>query len=141
MAHTMRDVMTANPRTLSTGATAEEAARIMRDEDVGVVVVVGDGDEVRGVVTDRDIAVRVVAEGKAPTETTLADVASQEEIATLSPDDGVDDAIRLMREKKVRRVPIVEGGRAVGIVSLGDLAVDQQPDSALADISAADPNE
>ncbi len=140
MADTLRDVMTADPRTLPVSSSVEDAARIMRDEDVGVVVV-EDGGDVRGVVTDRDIAIRVVAEGRSPGDTSLADVASQDDIATLSPDDPVDAAVKLMREKSVRRIPVVEGGRAVGVVSIGDLAVEREPDSALADISASEPNE
>ena len=140
MADTLRDVMTTDPRTLPVSSSVEDAARIMRDEDVGVVVL-EDGGEVRGVITDRDIAIRVVAEGRSPGDTSLADVASQDDIATLSPDDPVDAAVQLMREKSVRRIPVVEGGRPVGVVSIGDLAVEREPDSVLGDISSAPPNE
>ncbi len=140
MAATLRDVMTTDPRTLPVSSSVEDAARIMRDEDVGFVVL-EDGGEVRGVLTDRDIAIRVVAEGRSAGDTSLAEVASQDDIATLSPDDPVDAAVQLMREKSIRRVPIVEGGRPVGVVSIGDLAVEREPDSALADISASEPNE
>jgi CBS domain-containing protein len=92
------------------------------------------------IVTDRDIAVRVVAEDRPPTETLLRDVASKE-LATVSPDDSIADAVRIMREQALRRIPVVDGGRPVGIVSIGDLAVERDTDSALADISASEPNE
>jgi CBS domain-containing protein len=90
--------------------------------------------------TDRDIAIRVVAEGLDPKTTKVGDVASLG-LTSLTPDDSVDQAVRLMRERAVRRLPIVEGGKPVGIVSLGDLAMERDPDSALADISAAPANE
>lgn len=138
MARTIRDVMTADPHTLDSGSTVQEAAAVMRDADVGNVLVSENG-EVCGIVTDRDITVRVTAEGRAPGDATLAEICSHD-LVSLSPDDSVDDAVRLMRERAVRRLPVVEGGQAVGIVALGDLAVEQQPGSALADISASDPN-
>ena len=138
MAQTVQDVMTRNPRTLDAGASIQEAARIMRDEDIGDVIVT-DGDQVCGIETDRDIVVRAVADGKDPSQTKLRDVASMQP-TTISPQDSVDDAIRIMREKAVRRLPVCENGRAVGIVSLGDLAMERDEQSVLADVSAAPPN-
>ena len=111
----------------------------MRDEEVRGVLVIQDG-KLCGLLTDRDIVVRAVAEGRDPSKTQVGEVASTD-VATLAPDQDVGEAIRLMREKHVRRLPVVEGGRPVGIVSLGDLAVERDPDSVLADISAAPPNE
>lgn len=138
MAQTIRDVMTPNPFTVEAGDPVVLAARTMRESDVGFVVVVDDGD-VRGVVTDRDIAVRAVADGKDPNQVKVADICSGE-VVTLEPDASVEDAARLMREKAVRRVPVVEGSTPVGVVALGDLAVEEDPESALADVSAAPPN-
>jgi CBS domain-containing protein len=138
MPGTVREVMTEKPLALQRGTTLSEAARAMRDHDVGDVVLLED-DQVTGIVTDRDMIVRAVAEGLQPDETVLAQIASTE-LVTISPETPVEEAVRLMREKAVRRLPVVEEGRPIGIVSLGDLAVERDPDSALADISASDPN-
>lgn len=135
----IRDVMTKDPQILPASASLVDAAKVMRDEDIGPVIVV-ENDRVVGIVTDRDIVVRAVAEDRSPSATTVGDVASRD-LTTVSPGDAVEDAVRLMREGAVRRLPVVEGGKPVGIVALGDLAVQRDPDSALADISAAEPNE
>ncbi len=112
----------------------------MRGAGTGDVVMTLEG-QARGMVTDRDIVIRGVAEGLDPNEATLADVAS-EQLACITPGQSVADAARLMRELNVRRLPVVdEEDRLIGIVSLGDLAVEADPDSTLADISAASPNE
>lgn len=139
MAKSIKEVMRSDPITVDAEAPVTEAARAMRDADIGDVIVLDDSDQVCGILTDRDIAVRLVAEGRDPTQTKLGEVCSDEVIA-LKPDDSVSDAVRLMSEKAIRRLPVLEGGKAVGIVSLGDLAEAQDPDSALADISAAPPN-
>ena len=138
MADTIQDVMTPNPRTVETESPLRQAAEIMRDQDVGSVVVT-EGEDVCGIVTDRDIAVRAVAAGRDPNETQVAEVCNRD-VVSLSPDQSVDDAIRLMRDESIRRLPVLEGGKAVGIVSLGDLAIARDPDSALGDISAAPPD-
>jgi len=138
MTQSVRDVMTANPIALPATSSVVDAARTMRDANIGNVIVVDNG-QICGIVTDRDITVRGVAEGKDVSSLKLRDICSQE-ITTLSPTDSVDDAVRLMREKAVRRLPVVEGGKPVGIVSLGDLAVERDPHSALGNISAAPPN-
>jgi CBS domain-containing protein len=119
-------------------ASILEAARKMRDFDVGVIVV-KDGAKACGLVTDRDIMVRAVAEGVDPATTPLSAVCSRD-LASLSPDDEIDGAIRLMRERAVRRAPVIVDERLVGIVSLGDLAIERDPDSVLGSISAARPN-
>ena len=139
MARTIREVMTSDPITVSAGSTVVEAAQRMRDADVGPVIVMDDNG-VAGIVTDRDITVRAVAEGRNPSDVRVEEICSRD-VTTLAPDGSVEDAVRLMREKAVRRLPVVEGGQPVGIVSIGDLAVEQQPDSALADISQAPPNQ
>ena len=135
---TIREHMTPDPVVLPSSATLADAARSMRDEDIGDVLVEEDG-ELRGVATDRDIVVRAIAEGADPTRATLAEVCSNG-LVTVSPDDSVIDAERLMRQHAVRRVPVVEGGRAIGMISIGDLAIDLDSESALADISAAPAN-
>jgi CBS domain-containing protein len=139
MAQSIREVMTKDPATLPRTASLVEAARLMRQNDMGDVIVM-DGDQIWGIVTDRDIVVRALAEGRDPSSTTLDEICSRH-LTMLSPDHTVDDAVRLMREHAIRRLPVVEGGMPVGIVSIGDLALDRDPNSALADISAAPPNE
>ena len=138
MAQSIREIMTADPRTVESGATVAEAAREMRDGDVGSVVVVENGT-VAGIVTDRDIAVRVVAQGLDPDATRVSEVATMRPV-TLTIDQSVDDAIRLVREQDVRRIIVVQDDRAAGIVSLGDLAIERDTDSALADIASEPPN-
>jgi CBS domain-containing protein len=138
MAQSIRDVMTANPVSLSAASSVAEAARAMRDSHIGDVVVLDNG-RICGIVTDRDIVVRAVAEGRDPSTTKLANICS-EELTTLSPGDKVEDAVVIMREKAIRRLPVVEGGKPVGIVSIGDLATSLDPHSALGHISAAPPN-
>jgi len=131
-------VMTPTVETLLPDQSLADAAGVMREQDVGAVVVTDPSGGVRGVVTDRDVAVRAVAERKGP-DTRIEEVLSGE-IVTASPDDTVADAVRLMRRHAIRRLPVVVEGKPVGIVSLGDLAVERDPDSALADISMAAPN-
>lgn len=135
----IREVMTKDPATLRESATIHEAATVMKTQDIGNIVVLDDGGQIAGILTDRDIVVRGVADNRSPSETRIGDICSRE-VTTLSPDDGVGDAVRLMTDKAIRRLPVVEGGTPVGIVSIGDLAVHKDSDSALADISAAPPN-
>jgi CBS domain-containing protein len=133
----IRDFMTSNPRRLDSGSNASEAARLMRDEDVGLVPVV-DGERLVGTVTDRDIALRVVAEGKAPESTTVGEIASRE-IVTIDPQQDLDEALRLMARHQVRRLPVVEeDGKLVGIVAQADIAQhasDEQTGDVVRDIS------
>ncbi|MFF8103000.1 CBS domain-containing protein [Streptomyces sp. NPDC016640] len=138
MTQHVRDIMTSAPVTVEAQTSVAQVARVMRDRDLGSVLVT-DGDRLRGLVTDRDLVVRAVAEGGDPEETTVAGACS-EDLVTVGPDDDLDRAVQLMREHAVRRVPVVEGGRPVGIVSLGDTAMERDPDSALGDISVARPN-
>jgi CBS domain-containing protein len=139
MAQHIAEVMTKNPVALPVTATAREAARAMRDRDIGDVIVLDQNDRICGIVTDRDIVVRGVAQDRDPSSTRLADICSPE-LTTLSPDETIAEALRLMTEKAIRRLPVVQNGRPVGIVSLGDLAVESDSPSALGEISAAPPN-
>jgi CBS domain-containing protein len=139
VAELVQDVMTRDPITVDAGAPITEAARKMREADVGPIIVIDDGS-VCGIVTDRDIAIRAVAEGMDPTKTKVADICSKE-VATLSPRDKVGMAIDLMEKIAVRRLPVVDDHKPVGIVSLGDLALQRDPESTLGRISAAPPND
>jgi CBS domain-containing protein len=121
MSESIRDIMTPNPRSVDSRASAVEAARVMRDENVGIVPMT-EGDRLVGTVTDRDIAVRVVAEGRDPESTTVGEIASRE-LVTIDPQQGLDEALRLMARHQVRRLPVVEeDGKLVGIVAQADIA-------------------
>ena len=130
--------MTRDPRTVKATDTIVDAARVMNESDIGDVIVV-DGEQIQCIVTDRDIVVRAIAEGRDPQSTSVSDVCSPS-LETIEPDASIDDALRRMREADIRRLPVVQDGRPVGIVTLGDLAVEREPDSTLADISAASPD-
>jgi CBS domain-containing protein len=138
MAQSIRELMTSDPRTVDASATVAQAAREMRDGDVGSVVVVDNGS-VAGIITDRDIAVRVVAQGLDPDATRVSEAATRDPI-TLTVDQTVEDAIGLVRERNVRRILVVQDGRPAGIVSLGDLAIERDTTSALADIASEPAN-
>jgi CBS domain-containing protein len=140
MAVKVRDVMTGIPVVLRPEQTVTDAACAMRDFAVGCVLVAG-GQRLHGLITDRDIVVRAIAEARDPDTLPLSDVCSRD-VAVVAPTDDLDDAVKIMRSRAVRRLPVVEDDRAVGIVSLGDLALEPDGDtaSALADISAAPPN-
>jgi CBS domain-containing protein len=138
MADSISEVMTRDPATCSTSDSAADAARAMRDGNFGAVVVTDD-ESVAGILTDRDIVVRAVAEGRDPGSTSIGEIFSANP-TTLSPGDNVSEAVARMREDHIRRLPVVEDGKAVGIVSIGDLAVSHDGESALAGISAASPN-
>jgi CBS domain-containing protein len=134
----VRDVMTAEPIVLQQDQSIADAAQAMRDNAVGAILVV-DGDRLCGLVTDRDIVVRAVAEA-APLDSPVGRVVSPDLIA-VGADDEADDAARVMQANAIRRLPVMDDGRIVGIVSIGDLAVSRGEDSALADISAAEPRQ
>ncbi|MBV7694628.1 CBS domain-containing protein [Streptomyces sp. TRM70350] len=138
MAQYVRDIMTGDPVTVEPQTSVAAVARIMRDQDLGAVLVT-DGDHLRGLVTDRDLVVRSIADGADPDETTVA-AACSDDLVTVRPDEELDHAVELMREHAVRRIPVVEDDHPVGIVALGDLAMERDPESALGDISAAKPN-
>jgi CBS domain-containing protein len=137
MGQQVKEIMTAQPVTLGRDATIAEAAKLMRDRGIGDVIVV-DGDDAEGIVTDRDIVIRGVAEGADPDATRLGQVVSAD-LASVAPDDPVERAIELVREKAIRRVAVLDGGKPVGIISIGDLAIERDPRSALADISEEPP--
>lgn len=117
----VREIMTTEVATGSPDTTLEELATMMRDEDVGAIPIVAEG-ELTGIITDRDIVVRCIAEGKDPSEVTAEEVIS-EDLQIIAPEDEVEDASRIMAERQIRRLPVVEEGRLVGVVSIGDVAV------------------
>jgi len=138
MARKIRDIMTPAPVCMAPAETVSAAARAMKEHDIGTVLVLDQG-QLRGLVTDRDITVRVLAESRDPSATGIGEICS-EDLVTVGPDDDVAVAARLVRERAVRRLPVIDGGRPVGVVSIGDLALDWGERSALADVSAAPPN-
>ena len=138
-AQNVGDIMTRPPRTLDVTASVMDAATLMREGDFGDVVVLEEG-RLRGILTDRDIVVRVLATGDDPSSVRVGDVCSRM-LTTVSESDSIGDAVRLIRAKAVRRLPVLDDdGKLVGIVSLGDLALARDPKSALGEISAATPN-
>ncbi|GGO08393.1 CBS domain-containing protein [Micromonospora parathelypteridis] len=130
--------MTTRLVTMDGNETLIAAAQEMRDSAIGDVVVTN-GDSVVGIVTDRDITVRGVAENMDPGSTRLSQITTRD-VITVSQYDDVVAAADLMRTYAVRRLPVIDDGRLVGLVSMGDLAVEREPQSVLADISADDPN-
>lgn len=138
-AQNVGDIMTRPPRTLDVTASVMDAATLMREGDFGDVVVLEEG-RLCGILTDRDIVVRVLATGDDSSSVRVGDVCSRV-LVTVSESDGISDAVRLIRAKAVRRLPVLDDdGKLVGIVSLGDLALARDPKSTLGDISAATPN-
>lgn len=137
MVQTVADVMTPAPTAVDVSDSVQVAARAMATQDVGALVVQS-GARVVGIVTDRDIVVRGLAEGLG-LDAAVGQLAS-EQLATVGPGDPVETAVQVMRSAAVRRVPVMDGDVAVGIVSIGDLAVTRDPTSALADISEEKPN-
>ncbi|GAA3673248.1 CBS domain protein [Lentzea atacamensis] len=138
MAQLVRDLMTADPVMLPPDTPVREAAKAMRDREIGDVLVV-DGDRLCGIVTDRDLVVRALADRDDLADCFVRDVCS-DQVVTADLTETVDTAIARMRENAVRRIPVVDGGRPVGVLSLGDAAVERDLDSVLGQISAAPGN-
>ena len=138
MATKMRDIMSPAPVSLAATESVSAAAQAMKEHGVGTVLVLTDG-KLSGLVTDRDIAIRILAENRDPLTTQVGDIASTE-LAVLGPDDDVDRATALIRGRAVRRIPVLQDGTPVGVVSIGDLALEKDQQSALSDVSAAPPN-
>lgn len=138
MASIVSEIMATDVEAVSADAPITEAAQRMRDADVGDVIV-REGERPVGILTDRDIVTRIIASGK-DTNTPVREACSGADLATVAPDTPLDQAAQLMREHAVRRLPVVDNNRVVGIVSIGDLAMERDEQSALADISVAEPN-
>lgn len=139
---TAREIMSANAECASVNDSLTEAARKMRDLDVGALPICGDDNRLKGMVTDRDITVRCVAEGTDPSVTRVGDFAGGKPV-TIGADDSVEEALRTMSTHGVRRLPVIDGHELVGMVSQADIARNL-PDDKIGDlveaISSAPPN-
>ena len=121
MGQSIRDVMTSNPCSIDAEKSVAYAAKMMKEEDVGLAPIV-EGDKLVGMLTDRDIAIRVVAEGRNPDQTKVREVASNQ-VVTIDPQQELDEALRIMAKHQVRRLPVVEeDGKLVGVVAQADIA-------------------
>lgn len=138
MTRKVREIMSAAPACMAASESVSAAAKAMKERGIGTVLVLS-GGRLAGLVTDRDIAIRVLAENRDPLTTRLDDICSSE-LAVLSPDDAVETATRMVRDRAVRRLPVMADGTPVGVVSIGDLALDKDEGSALSQISAFGPN-
>ena len=134
----MRDIMSAAPVCMAPGESVSAAAKTMKQHGIGTVLVLTDG-RFSGLVTDRDITVRVLADSRDPLTTRIGDICSGE-LVVLGPDDDVIEATRLVRERAVRRIPVLQDGIPVGVVSIGDLALEKEAASALSGVSSAPPS-
>jgi CBS domain-containing protein len=139
MAQKVSELMTSAPVALRSSQPVADAAKAMREHGTGDVLVIDDG-QLKGLVTDRDIVVRAVAADRDPANTPVSEICSPD-LVTVTPDDDADTAVQRMREHAVRRVPVVDGDRPVGVLSIGDMAIERDERSALAEISAERPNE
>jgi CBS domain-containing protein len=123
MAKKIKESMSSNPSTVDADKSVADAAKMMKEEDVGLAPIV-EGDKLVGTVTDRDIATRVVAAGKDPESTKVKEIATKD-VVTVDPDQDLEEAVRLMAQHQVRRLPVVEeGGRLVGVLAQADVAQD-----------------
>jgi CBS domain-containing protein len=122
MAKTAREVMTGGAECIGEQDTIDQAARRLAELDVGAMPICGQDERLKGMLTDRDIVVKVIAKGKDPAGTTAGELATQAEVVTIGADDSVDEALRTMTDKKVRRLPVIDGHKLIGVVSQADLA-------------------
>ena len=135
----VRDVMTSDPYLVSKSTPLSDVAVVMLEADIGEVLV-ADGDQLCGLVTDRDIVIRAIAAGRDP-QATEVDAICSHSLVTVAPDDSVEDALETMSSNAVRRLPVVKNGRAIGVVSLGDVSGSSESGDALEDISVAPPSQ
>jgi CBS domain-containing protein len=135
---TVREVMTRDPITMDVNTVISAVARQMRDAFISDVILT-EGDRVRGIVTERDILIRAVAEDADPRAITASQVLTRD-LVTVAPDDDIKAAEGLMRVHAIKHLPVCDGDRLVGIVALGDIAVEEQPESLFAQIEVDDPN-
>ena len=133
----VREIMSAAPVCMAPGESVSDAARAMRQHGVGTVLLLTDG-RLSGLVTERDITVRVLAENRDPRTTRIGDICG--ELVVLDPDDDLARAAWLVRDRAVRRIPVLRDGTPVGVVSVGDLALEKDAASVLSGVSSAPPN-
>jgi len=140
---TAREIMTPDATFVPENATAADAARMMADDGIGAVPVCDADGRLSGVITDRDLAVTIVVEGRDPGTVQLGELVDTAEVVTIGADDSVDEAIRTMKDHAVRRLPVIDGRSLVGMVSQADIAR-AMPDAKIGDlvgaISTAPPN-
>jgi CBS domain-containing protein len=141
MAKTAREVMTGGAECIGENETIQDAARRMADLDVGALPICGEDNRLKGMLTDRDIVVKVLAQGGDPSSTRASEVADQGEVVTIGADDSIDEALATMKDHKVRRLPVIDGHELVGIVSQGDLAksIDEEQVGELVEAISAAP--
>ena len=125
---TAREIMTEGAEHLTADATVADAARQLAGSDIGAIPICGEDGKLQGVVTDRDLVTKVLAEGKDPDQTRLGEIADQGEVVTIGADDDLDEAIRTMVDHKVRRLPVIDGDQLVGMVSQADIATNCPPE-------------
>jgi CBS domain-containing protein len=133
----VRDIMSSAPVCMAPGESVSAAAKAMKRHGIGTVLVLTDG-KLSGLVTDRDITVRVLAENRDPQTTRVGDICSGEP-AVLGPDDDLEHATQLVRDRAVRRIPVLADGTPVGVLSVGDLALEKDARSARSGVSSAPP--
>jgi CBS domain-containing protein len=135
----LRDIMSPAPACMAPADTVSAAAKAMKERGVGTVLVLTDG-QLSGLLTDRDITVRVLAENRDPQTTRIDEICSTD-VAVLGPEDNMDQAARLVREHVVRRIPVLQDGIPVGVVSIGDLALEKAQRSPAPRLPAQTPDE
>jgi len=140
---TAREIMTPDATFVPENATAADAARMMADDAIGALPVCNADGRLSGVVTDRDLAIRIIAEGRDPDSVRLSELLDRDEVVTIGADDSAEEAIRTMKDHAVRRLPVIDGNALVGMVSQADIAR-AMPDAKIGDlvgaISNAPPN-
>ena len=119
---TARDIMSPDCQCIGENETALDAAKKLAELNIGSMPICGEDDRLKGMVTDRDIVVKVLAQGKDPSSTPVSELATQDEVVTIGADDPIDEALRTMATHKVRRLPVIDGHELVGIVSQADIA-------------------
>jgi CBS domain-containing protein len=123
MAKTARDIMTGGPECAREDETLQDAARRMADLDVGALPICGEDNRLKGMITDRDIVVDCIAKGGDPSSTKVSELATGDQsTVTIGADDSIDEALRTMKDKGVRRLPVIDGHELVGIISQADIA-------------------
>jgi len=117
-----RDIMSPDVTCVGENDTVLDAAERLAELDVGAMPICGEDDRLKGMVTDRDIVVKVIAQGKNPASTQVSELATQDEVVTIGADDSIDEALKTMSSHKVRRLPVIDGRELVGIISQADIA-------------------
>jgi CBS domain-containing protein len=140
MAKTARDVMTGDAQCVGEHDTILDAAKMLAELDIGAMPICGEDDRLKGMLTDRDIVVKVLAQGKDPSQTTAGELGEGKPV-TIGADDPIDEALRTMAEHKVRRLPVIDGHKLVGVVSQADIAtnLDEEETGELVEAISAAP--